>query len=161
MSFLYRAHLLLPSTTFRTMSLTQGKLLVYINTLLLFASFRQHIIYSPSLFYLFNQLLSCIDTEWLLFAFYSNPISYASRAMHLISIASFSVLALIQPVFTSLSPPPQPYPSQQDTTLRPLNIVDYEDSMGLQRRDLNGFSGMVPQNYTHLVYGRPEGKTSG
>ncbi|KAL9134514.1 MAG: hypothetical protein Q9175_004305 [Cornicularia normoerica] len=71
-------------------------------------------------------------------------------------ITSLSVFALISPVFTSMTAPPQASSPQQGTTLKPINIADYEASMGLQRRGSHHLSGLDPQNLTHLVYGSPD-----
>ncbi len=78
--------------------------------------------------------------------------------MHHISIASLGVLALIPSIFTFSIPQPRASPSHQGTTLHPINILNYEASMGLQRRASNDLSVMDPQNKTHLVYGNTDGK---
>ncbi|KAF6235168.1 hypothetical protein HO173_006797 [Letharia columbiana] len=85
----------------------------------------------------------------------TNTIPWTSKAMHHIPIASLSVLALISPVLVSSNAPPQAPPPQQRTTLRPINILDYEASVGLQRRDSTDLSVLVPQNHSELVYGSP------
>lgn len=81
--------------------------------------------------------------------------------MHHFSVTSLSVLALISPVITSLTTPAQIPPPQQGTTLRPINIFDYEASMGLQRRGSNDLSLLDPQNKADLVYGSTTGIFSG
>lgn len=80
--------------------------------------------------------------------------------MHRFPVASLGVFALISPVFTSSHAPPQASPPQQGTTLRPINIADYEASMGLQRRDFGDLSLLNPQNQSELVYGSPDRKSS-
>ena len=77
------------------------------------------------------------------------------------SVASLSLFALIPPVFTYSNSPSQPYPNNKGIALRPINIVDYEASMGLQRRGPTGLSVMDPQNHTDLVYGNFHGETLG
>lgn len=77
------------------------------------------------------------------------------------AIAGLSVLALISPVITSLNAAPQAPSSRKGTTLKPINIVDYETSMGLHRRGSHDLSVLEPQGHTDLVYGSPDGKSSG
>ncbi len=81
--------------------------------------------------------------------------------MRRFSIASLGVLALISPVITTLNAPPQAPPPQHGTVLKPINIVDYEASMGLQRREPHDLSVLDPQNHTDLVYGSLYGKSFG
>lgn len=75
------------------------------------------------------------------------------------SIENLSVFALIVPIITSLNAPPQQQ-QQQGTTLRPINIFDYESSKGLQRRDSNDLSVLDPQSQSELVYGGSGGEFS-
>ncbi len=65
--------------------------------------------------------------------------------MRRFSIASLGVLASISPVITTLNAPPQAPPPQHGTVLKPINIVDYEASMGLQRREPHDLSVMNPR----------------
>ena len=77
----------------------------------------------------------------------------SSTAMHRFSAASLGVLALISPALATANALSQASPSKPGTTLRPINIADYEASMGLQRRDSNDLSLLNPQNQSELVYG--------
>lgn len=79
--------------------------------------------------------------------------------MRPLSIANLSLFALISPVLASSNAPPQAPPPQQGTVLHPINIADYEASMGLQRRDSNDLSTLDPQTQSELLYGSPGGKT--
>ena len=81
--------------------------------------------------------------------------------MRRFSIAGLSVLASISSVITSLNAAPQTPSSKQGITLKPINIVDYEASMGLQRRGSHDLSVLEPKGHTDLVYGSPHGKSSG
>ena len=76
------------------------------------------------------------------------------------SIESLRLCALIVPVITALNAPPQSSSPQSGTTLRPINIVDYETSMGLVRRESNDLSVLDPQSQSELVYGSSGGGTS-
>ncbi|CAF9942270.1 MAG: hypothetical protein ALECFALPRED_009642 [Alectoria fallacina] len=75
--------------------------------------------------------------------------------MRPLSIANLSLFALISPVLASSNAPPQAPPPQQGTVLHPINIADYEASMGLQRRDSNDLSTLDPQTQSELLYGSP------
>lgn len=43
------------------------------------------------------------------------------------------------------------------TPLRPINIVNYEAALGLQRRDTEDFSDLNLQTQSELIYGSPGG----
>lgn len=81
--------------------------------------------------------------------------------MRLFSVRNLNVLAFVFPVVTSLSAAQQASAPPEGTTLRPINIVEYEASMGLQRRDSNDLSVLEPQSQSQLVYGSPGSKSSG
>ena len=78
--------------------------------------------------------------------------------MYRFSIGSLSAFAFIAPVFTASDPAPQSSSSQLRTILHPINILDYEASIGLQRRDDSHLSGLNPQNQSQLVYGSLAGE---
>ena len=80
--------------------------------------------------------------------------------MHRSSIAKLSLLALISPVFSTLTTPLQTAPSQQGTMLHPIKPADYETSMVIQRRASNDLSTMDPRNQTHLIYGNTKGTST-
>ena len=82
-------------------------------------------------------------------------------------IPFLTALALISPVFTSLTPPPNfsPAPSpapalrQEGTILRPIHPTDLEASFGIERRaGLNDMNGLKPENQSHFVWGASGGK---
>ena len=80
--------------------------------------------------------------------------------MHCFSVATLSLVALIAPVFASLTTPMQTAPSYQGTTLRPIKPAEYEASMGIRRRGSKDLSSMDPRNHTHLIYGNTKGRSS-
>lgn len=80
--------------------------------------------------------------------------------MHLFSVQNLSVLAFVLPVFTTPSAAQDVSSPQPGTTLLPISIVDYEASMGLQRRDSNDLSALDPQSQSQLVYGSAGSKSS-
>lgn len=73
--------------------------------------------------------------------------------MHLFSVQNLSALAFVLPVLTHPSATQGASSPQLGTTLHPISIVDYEASMGLQRRDVNDLSALDPQNQSQLAYG--------
>ena len=81
--------------------------------------------------------------------------------MHLFSARNLNVLAFVFPVFTVCGAAQQGSALEQGNILRPINIVEYEASMGLQRRDSNDLSVLDPQRQSQLVYGSPGGESSG
>ena len=124
----------------------------------LILSYPDSTIVSYSLFYPFfnkashtHSLPSTIDRGFT---------SQASTAMSRFSVAYLTALALIPSVITALHSPLQSPPSQQGTTLHPINILDYEASIGLQRRASNDLSVIEPQNQTEMMYKSADGKTS-
>ena len=72
-----------------------------------------------------------------------------------------TALALISPVFTSLTPAPSPTPAliQKGTMLRPIHPADLEASFGIGRRTiLNDMNGMKPVNQSQYVWGASIGE---
>ena len=44
-----------------------------------------------------------------------------------------------------------------NTVLKPVNVIEYETAIGLQRRDSEDFSDLSPQTQAELIYGSPAG----
>ncbi|MCJ1458011.1 hypothetical protein MMC28_008380 [Mycoblastus sanguinarius] len=77
--------------------------------------------------------------------------------MHRSLFSVLSALAIALPISASLSSAvEQRSPSTQATRLRPISIRNYEEAMGIQRRDNSeDFSDLDLQTQSELIYGTP------
>lgn len=70
-------------------------------------------------------------------------------------LRSVSALSLVAAAFSLPSPLARPAPADSSAILKPINIKDFENALGIQRRASDDFSDLDLQTQTQLIYGRP------